>query len=216
MEAVHFAVALSPLAIYLLWLGVLNLLGRPVVMSGAQNIALVGLAVSGLVFVGPMLLFVPNAAAMAFGPWVWALLIVFYGLCVTLCILLARPRIIVYNATTDLVRAALSEVTARIDSDVRWAGESLVMPQANMQLHMECYSPMRNVSLVAIGERQSQGAWRRLERDLRSALRDTDVSRNPRGFSFLAIGIVMASWPLYLTIRDTQAVAQALREMLRI
>jgi hypothetical protein len=216
MEAVHFAVALSPLAIYLLWLGVLNLLGRPVVMSGAQNIALVGLAVSGLVFVGPMLLFVPNAAAMAFGPWVWALLIVFYGLCVTLCILLARPRIIVYNATTDLVRAALSEVTARIDSDVRWAGESLVMPQANMQLHMECYSPMRNVSLVAIGERQSQGGWRRLERDLRSALRDTDVSRNPRGFSFLAIGIVMASWPLYLTIRDTQAVAQALREMLRI
>jgi hypothetical protein len=216
MEAVHLAVALSPLAIYLLWLGVLNLLGRPVVMSGVQNIALVGLAVSGFVFVGPMLLFVPNAAAMAFGPWVWALLIVFYGLCVTLCILLARPRLIIYNATTDLVRAILSEVAARIDSDVRWAGESLVMPQANMQLHLECYSPMRNVSLVAIGERQSQGGWRRLERDLRSALRDTDVSRNPRGFSFLAIGIVMASWPLYLTIRDTQAVAQALREMLRI
>jgi hypothetical protein len=216
MEAVHLAVALSPLAIYLLWLGVLNLLGRPVVMSGVQNIALVGLAVSGFVFVGPMLLFVPNAAAMAFGPWVWALLIIFYGLCVTLCILLARPRLIIYNATTDLVRAILSEVAARIDSDVRWAGESLVMPQANMQLHLECYSPMRNVSLVAIGERQSQGGWRRLERDLRSALRDTDVSRNPRGFSFLAIGIVMASWPLYLTIRDTQAVAQALREMLRI
>jgi hypothetical protein len=51
---------------------------------------------------------------------------------------------------------------------------------------------------------------------MRTALRATEVTRNPRGFSFLAIGILMASWPLYLMIRDAQAVATALKEMLRM
>jgi hypothetical protein len=143
-------------------------------------------------------------------------LIIFYGLCITLWILLARPRVIIYNATIDLVRPVLAEIAERLDGEVRWAGDSVVLPQANIQLHLEPYPPMRNVSLVAIGERQSYTGWQRLERELRIALRATEVPRNPRGFSFLAIGVVMASWPLYLTLRDGDAVAQALRQMLRM
>ena len=216
MEPVHLAVAITPLAIYLLRLALLNLFRWPVVKSGAANIALLGFALSGLVVVGPMALFLPNAAAIAFGPWVWALLLIFYALCITLWILLARPRLIVYNATIDLVRPIVAEVAERLDSEVRWAGDSLILPQANVQLHLEPYSPMRNVSLIAIGDRQSFTGWQRLERELRAALRQTEVQRNPRGFSFLAVGLLMASWPLYLTLRDGQAVAQALRQMLRM
>lgn len=216
MDSVHLAVALTPLAIYLLRLGMFNLLRRPVVKSGARNIALLGFALSGFVAVGPMALFLPNAAAIVFGPWVWLLLIIFYALCITLWVLLARPRLIIYNATIDLVRPVLAEVAARIDSEVRWAGDSVALPQTNLQLHLEPYPPMRNVSLVAIGERQSHTGWQRLERELRAALRTTEVSRNPRGFSFLAVGLLMASWPLYLTLRDSDAVAQTLRQMLRM
>jgi len=216
MDSVHLAVALTPLAIYLLRLGMLNLLRWPVVKSGARNIALLGFALSGFVVVGPMALFLPNAAAITFGPWVWLLLIIFYALCITLWVLLARPRVIVYNATIDLVRPVLAEVAARLDADVRWAGDSVVLPQANVQLHLEPYPPMRNVSLVAIGERQSYTGWQRLERELRAAFRATEVPRNPRGFSFLAVGLLMASWPLYLTLRDGQAVAQTLKQMLRM
>ena len=216
MDSVHLAVALTPLAIYLLRLGMLNLLRWPVVKNGARNIALLGFALSGFVVVGPMALFLPNAAAIAFGPWVWLLLIIFYALCITLWILLARPRVIIYNATPELVRPVLAEIAERLDGEVRWAGDSVVLPQANIQLHLEPYPPMRNVSLVAIGERQSYTGWQRLERELRTALRATEVPRNPRGFSFLAIGLLMASWPLYLTLRDGQAVAQGLRQMLRM
>jgi len=216
MDRVHLAVAVTPLAIYLLRLGMLNLLSWPVVKSGARNIALLGFALSGFVVVGPMALFLPNAAAIAFGPWVWLLLMIFYALCITLWILLARPRVIIYNATTDVVRPVLEDLVARLDADARWAGDSLVMPQWNVQLHLEPYPPMRNVSLVAIGERQSYTGWQRLERELRAALRTIEVPRNPRGFSFLAIGLLMASWPLYLTLRDGQAVAQALKLMLRM
>ena len=216
MDRVHLAVALTPLAIYLLRLGLINLLRWPVVKSGARNIAFLGFGLSGFVVIGPMALFLPGPAAIAFGPWVWLLMIVFYGLCVTLWILLARPRLIVHNATIDLIRPILASAATKLDAEVRWAGDSLVLPQANVQLHLESYPPMRNVSLVAIGDQQSYTGWQRLQRELRSALRQTEVPRNPRGFSFLAVGIVMASWPFYLMIRDSDTVAQTLKEMLRM
>jgi hypothetical protein len=216
MDRVHLAVALTPLAIYLLRLGLINLLRWPVVKSGARNIAFLGFGLSGFVVIGPMALFLPGPAAIAFGPWVWLLMIVFYGLCVTLWILLARPRLIVHNATIDLVRPILASAATKLDAEVRWAGDSLVLPQANVQLHLESYPPMRNVSLVAIGDQQSYTGWQRLQRELRAALRQTEVPRNPRGFSFLALGIVMASWPFYLMIRDSDTVAQTLKEMLRM
>jgi hypothetical protein len=163
-----------------------------------------------------MTLFLPNAAAITFGPWVWLLLLIFYALCITLWILLARPRLIVYNATVDLLRPVLADVASRLDSTGRWAGDSLALPELGVQLHLDAYPPMRNVSLVAIGDRQSFTGWQRLQNELRAALRVTEVARNPRGFSFLAVGILMASWPLYLMIRDGQAVATALKEMLRM
>jgi hypothetical protein len=216
MDPAHLAVALTPLAIYLLRLGTLNLLRWPVVKSGARNIAFLGFGLSGFVAVGPMALFLPNAAAITFGPWVWMLLLIFYALCITLWILLARPRLIVYNATVDLVRPVLADVAARLDSTGRWAGDSLALPELGVQLHLDAYPPMRNVSIVAIGDRQSFTGWQRLQQEMRTALRATEVTRNPRGFSFLAIGLLMASWPLYLMIRDGQAVATALKEMLRI
>jgi hypothetical protein len=216
MDHVHLAVAFSPLALYLLWLGAINLLRRPVIITGAQNLALLGFALSGFVAVGPMALFLPNAAANTFGAWVWALMLIFYGLCITLWILLARPRLIIFNATVDLVRPLLADAAAHIDSEVRWAGDSLVLPQVGVQLHLENYPPMRNVSLVAIGDRQSFTGWQRLQSQLRTALRAADVASNPRGFSFLAAGMVLAAWPLYLMIRDGEAVAKTLKEMLRM
>jgi hypothetical protein len=216
MDAVHLAVAFTPLAIYLLFLGVINLSRRPVVTTGVKNGAALGLALIGFVAVGPMGLFVPDAAVFAFGPWLWLLLLAFYGLCVTLWTLLARPRLVIFNATPEQVRPVLAEVVAKIDSDVRWAGDSLMLPQVGLQFHLEPYLPMRNLSLVAVGDRQSFTGWQRLERDLRAALKQVEVSRNPRGFSFLTMGLVLLSWPAYLMLRDTSAVARKLAEMLHM
>jgi hypothetical protein len=216
MDAVHLAVAFTPLAIYLLLLGVVNLGRRPVVTTGVKNAAALGLALVGFVAVGPMGLFVPDAAVFAFGPWLWLLLLAFYVLCVTLWILLARPRLVIFNATAEQVRPVLAEVVAKIDSDVRWAGDSLMLPQVGLQFHLEPYLPMRNLSLVAVGDRQSFTGWQRLERDLRAALKQVEVSRNPRGFSFLTMGLVLLSWPSYLMLRDTSAVARKLAEMLHM
>ena len=145
MDRVHLAVALTPLAIYLLRLGLINLLRWPVVKSGAATSPFWVLASPVSSSLAPWHCFLPGPAAIAFGPWVWLLMIVFYGLCVTLWILLARPRLIVHNATIDLIRPILASAATKLDAEVRWAGDSLVLPQANVQLHLESYPPMRDV-----------------------------------------------------------------------
>ena len=86
MDPLHFCIAVGPFAVYLLLLGVMNLRGRPLVTTGARDAAALGIGLVGFVIAGPMQLFFPEGAASRFGGWVWLMLIVFYGLCVS-CLL---------------------------------------------------------------------------------------------------------------------------------
>ena len=216
MHSLQLAVALGPLALYLIILGVINLRRRPLLVSGALDAAGLAMAVAGFVVVGPMQLFLPEAAAVRFGAYIWLLLLSFYGLCVTLYILVARPRLIVYNHSAEGVKALLTELAPRLDSESKWAGDSLLMPQLGVHMHLEPYSPMRNVSLVAAGERQSYSGWQRLQTELGTALRTAEVAPNPRGFTFLACGLLMIGYPAWLMVMNPSAVAAQLKEMLRM
>ena len=66
---------LARLAIYLLLVGLINLRRRPLVVSGSRELAALGVAMVGLLIVGPMQLFVPDATALRFGWLVWPLLL---------------------------------------------------------------------------------------------------------------------------------------------
>ena len=92
MDPFHLCVALGPVAVYLLLIGAVNLLRRPFVVSGTRDAAAMGLAVSGLVIVGPVELFFPIEAAIRFGSLVWLLLVALYGLTLVLVLLTLRPR----------------------------------------------------------------------------------------------------------------------------
>src|SRR4051812_131679 len=99
METIYLCVALGPLALYFLMLGLVNLSHRPLLVTGARDAAALGLALAGFVIVGPMQLFMPEQAATQFGPYVWLLMVSFYALCVSLWILLSRPRLVIYNVS---------------------------------------------------------------------------------------------------------------------
>lgn len=216
MDAVALSIGAGPLALYLFYLGAINLGRRPRLTNGAREVVVLAVAISGLVFVGPMQLFMPEAAAARFGPYVWIMLVSFYGLCVTLCVLLGRPRLIIYNITSELLRPVLAEVASQLDTEARWAGEALALPQLGVQLHVECYGPMRNISLAASGDRQSFSGWNRLERGLATALAKQEVAPNPRGFTFLTVGLLMLGYPTWLMVTGRELVAQKLWEMLRL
>ncbi len=211
----YLGIALGPLSVYLILLGLINLSKRPFMTTGARDMAALGVGISGFIAAGPMELFLPEAAATRFGPYVWLLLLAFYALCLTLAVLLMRPRLVIYNATPEQLRPILAEVVAKLDSEARWAGDSLALPQLGVQLHVEPFGAMRNAQLVAAGPQQSFQGWRLLETALAQVLRTTRGTPNPYGVSLLVMGLLMIGVISFQMISDHATVVQRLDEMLR-
>ncbi|MDG2467769.1 MAG: hypothetical protein P8M80_00690 [Pirellulaceae bacterium] len=215
-DPLHFVIGVGPLAVYLLLIGILNYSRKPFLTTGSRDISALGVAISGLMIVGPMELFMPPAAADRFAGWVWLLLLIFYGLCVSLSILLMRPRLVIYNVSVDQLRPILMKVVHDIDKDGRWAGDSLIVPNLQIQLHVEPSSVLRNVQLVSSGPKQSLEGWLKLEERLNEALQPIQSLRNPVGLGMMIIagliGLTCTVWML----SSPAAVAQSLNEMLRL
>ncbi len=215
MDPLHFCIAILPLAVYAVLLGMINLWRKPFLTTGARDVAALGIAVSGLAIAGPMELFLPETAASRFGGFVWLLLIAFYGLCVSLFILLMRPRLVIYNSTMDQIRPLLVSVANDVDKESRWAGDCLTMPRLGIQVHLESFAPLRNVQIVSSGPNQNFDGWKTLERELGKGLSQVRNRSNLWGLGLIVfastIGIATAIW----MFADQQAVSQALNEMLR-
>lgn len=215
MDPLHFCVAVAPLSVYFLMVGLITLSGRPFVTTGTRDTAALGIGIVGLVVAGPMELFFPEEAASQFGGMVWLLLLAFYGLCVSLVVLLLRSRLVVYNMTGEQLKPILNQVATQIDKKARWVGDSVLIPDIKVHLHLESVDWLRNVQLIAGGNQQSFDGWRLLEKELRSALGSARVSPNLLGVALLlasgGLAVTAAVWMLY----DQQAVAQALDQMLR-
>jgi hypothetical protein len=221
MDPFRMCLALGPVAVYLLLLGGIHLARRPFVVSGTRDTAALGLAVAGLVAVGPVELFFPHAAAAHFGIFVWVFLTALYGLCLVLLLLVSRPRLVIYNVSAEELRPILADLVPQLDADARWAGDGLILPNLGVQLHLDNLPLLRNVALAATGARQSYAGWKRLETDLRTALAGAEASRNVRaahflGATLLGIGALLALVVIWAVAREPQTVARALFDMLRV
>ena len=215
MEPFAFCLALGPLGVYFLALARINLSRRPLVTTGGREIAALGVALSGLMLVGPMQLFFPQQAATRFGWFVWILLIAFYFLCLTLWVLVARERIVIYNMTASELQPALEQAALRLDAGALWMGNHLLLPDRRVELDLEEFRSMRNVSLVAARDEQSPSGWRSLYRELKTTLNSMPVSRNPRGFSLLSSGVLVWGAILFRGWSDPSGLARGFFEMLR-
>lgn len=214
MDTFSACLAFGPLAIYMLLLGTINLARRPLVVRGTRELLALGLALLGLAVIGPMQLFMPQEAATRFGTMVWVLLLGFYLLCLTLAVLLSRPRLVIYNVEPDALHSALDEAARRIDPDATWAGKALSMPLARVHLHVESFSPLANASLVASWDDQSIGGWRRLEAALRAKLRDVPSAAQPRGVWLLVWGLVILAALGVWVAADPQSIARGMDRLL--
>ena len=215
MDPLHFCIAVAPLAVYLLLIGLLNLSSKAFVTTGARDAAALGIGISGMVIAGPMELFFPEGAASQFGGYVWLALILFYGLCVSLVVLLMRSRIVVYNIAGDQLMPVLKSIAHKLDKDSRWAGEMLMMPNLKVHLHVESSDWSRNIQLCAGGSQQSYDGWRALEQELRRELSPIEVRPNLLGIGFLVVSGLLSLGAAIWLVTDQQAVAQAFTEMLR-
>jgi hypothetical protein len=216
MDSFRLCVALGPLAIYLLLLGAINLSRRPFLVTGGRDLAALGVAVSGMMLVGPIELLLPQDAVNLYRAYVWLLAIVMYSLCLSLAVLVSRPRLTIYNMTVEELRPVLASVIDVLDPEARWAGGSLSLPRLHVELHLEPSPAMRNVSLVASGEQQSFAGWRHLELALAARLKPSESRPNVWGLALMLTGLVMVvamGWHLAV---HPQEITQGFRDMLRL
>lgn len=216
VEPFRLCLALGPLAIYLLLLGMINLSRRPFLVTGPRDAAALGVAIAGLLVVGPIELLLPQEAVAAYGWVVWVLLAVMYALCLSLVVLLGRPRITIYNISPEVLRPVLAEVIGSLDPHARWAGSSVVLPGLMVELHVERYPLARNVTLVANSDQQSLAGWRALAGALRRRLKTAESARGPWGAAFALAGLLMLGLLLWTIASDAQAVSQGFVEMIRL
>lgn len=213
VDPFRLAIALVPVAAYVLLLGLVNLRRRPFLTSGGCDLTALGIALSGLIFVGPLELLRPEAATRSFGNYIWVFLVMFYWLWLLLAVLLSRPRLVVYNISAEELHPVLAEIASRVDPVARWAGNNLSMPTLGVQLHLDSLDLMRNVSIVSSGSRQNIDGWRRLSRELAPALRTTRVKSNPRAMGFLIVSLVLLAVSVTQLLSRPEAMLQAMNEV---
>jgi hypothetical protein len=214
MDPLHLTIALLPVATYFLVMGLINRTSRPFLTNGLRDALALAIAVSGFAMVGPLKLFIPETAISRFGVYVWFMLLALYCLGASLVALLIRPRLIFYNVTSRELRPYLASVVERIDNQARWAGDSLLLPGLGVHLHLEEFSPMRGVQLVATGTRQDLTGWRELELQLRRSLNELTTSKNTHGLGLILISLCITLVLAFSLITFRTGVPQALREFL--
>jgi hypothetical protein len=214
VDPFRLAVALVPLSAYLFFLALVNARRRPFLTSGGSDAAALGVALSGLVLVGPLELFRPEAATREFGNYIWLFLILFYWLWLLLAALIARPRLVIYNTNVEELHPVLAEAAARLDPEARWAGNHLTLPTVGVHLHLDSLDIMRNVSLVSSGGRQDIEGWRRLARELSRSLARVRVKGNPRAVGLLIVAIALLVVSITQMLKEPLATVQAMRQLL--
>jgi hypothetical protein len=213
MDPLRLTIAVVPVAAYLLLLGLVNLRRRPLLTTGGSDLAALGAALSGLMFVGPLDLFRPEAATTEFGNYIWVFMLMFYWLCLLLVVLVARPRLVVYNVSMDEFHPVLAEVAGRLDPDARWAGNSLALPRLGIHLHLDSFDLMRNVTLASSGSRQNLDGWRRLARELSAALRPVHVKPNSRAVVLVVAAVVLVAVCVVQMLGHPVELAQGVHEV---
>lgn len=191
-DPVRLAIAICPLAAYLVLIGFINLRRSPFITSGGRDSLALAIGLSGLAMIGPLALMMPSWSIRTYHGYAWLMMMALYFLLVTFIILISRPRIVAYNTTIKNLRPLLREVADSLDPAARWAGETLFLPSMQLHLIMEEDYGTRNVQIRSVGPRQDFGGWRQLELALVQVLRQHGKQKvNLYGVFLMVLGIAM-------------------------
>lgn len=181
-----FEVATIPFALYFLALAWLHCRNHPTLITSRRDFVAASVAVSGVLFVGPLQVLPGVSAWTTWGVGVWGLLVVFYVLSVALISARLRPRFVVYNTTMETLRRAITTVAVEFDEDARWSGDAMNMPGLGVQFYLDDSPRGRVTTVVSIGRDISPSGWKRL----RNAL-DKELEHAPRPHR--------RAWPAFVT-----------------
>ena len=210
------AVALAPVAIYLLVISVARLRGRGRVTTSNREAIGLGMAVSGFAAVGPAQLFFPQAAAAWFDWKVWLMLAAFYVLLVLLVSLNVRPKLSITGRDSGQVFAAVARAAGSMDPAARideGHGE-IELPTESVRLRLTPVPGVDHVEVVSFEPNLSVRFWQRLESALRHQLRQAPTEAMRRGWGTLTAGLGLSLWIGVQILRDPNRFAAGFWEWL--
>jgi len=208
---ISLAVAFVPLALYFFALAALNGGLRSRMLTGQEDLTVLALGLIGFVMVGPMLYVLPIDALTFWGYKTWFFLALLYALTVWFLGAMFRFRVVIYNIGMNELRDILETIGRELDSEARWAGNSLSLPTLGIQFYLERVSLLRNVTLKACGPRQNLQGWLLFEKTLRNVLlrhRATEKNRLP--MLMVAVGFLMMTGAVAILITHRIEAMQSL------
>jgi hypothetical protein len=164
---------------------------RPRWISGTANTLGVAWAMLGLGIVGPLPLILPDHAIQRFGVLIWWMVLALYILVTILIVLLSRPHAYVANITREALKPLVADIVMRMDSRCTWAGDSVCLPQHDLEFHLEQQPMFKTVQIQALGAHPNMAAWDQVQRELRAAIRPLRTGINPWGWSLIFAGSML-------------------------
>lgn len=190
MDYLRCAIALGPLGLYWVMIGYLYQRPSPMLLNAAQDTLLFGLGGVGLVLIGPMELFFPNAAYSVLGSWTWFFLLCLYGFVVLLVSLNRRPQWTLYGASAAAARGILARTLEDENIEHAWHDFILVVPELGIQAIVEPANPTdRAAHLSRCGRVQDILGWHRLEKLITKRLPNEPSTRG--GVPWILVGLAM-------------------------
>ena len=213
MESFSLILALTPLLIHLMVVSAIRLSGRYHVTTGGREIFSLAFAVSGMIAIGPVELFFPMAAAAVFGSLVWAVLLLFYALCVILLVLGAKPRLVVYGGEPSELLEPLLEAAKSVDGEATTVESQLqvFLPQHGVHLKITGQSSSDYANIVAFEDNLSVAFWSTLKKSFEEKLRGRSTSKK-RGILLGFATAMLTVFLLYRMIQSGDEVATAIRD----
>ncbi|MCC6511457.1 MAG: hypothetical protein IT423_20325 [Pirellulaceae bacterium] len=213
ISAVPFAIAAVPAAMYLMILGRFRLSVRPMVTTGWRDAAALGIAIMGLMAIGPMQLFFPTYAAARFAGWVWGMLFGLYLLSLLLVVLGCRPRLIVYGLDEEAFFQTLRQAALRVDPQALWHGQILTLPTVGLQLAAEPTCARGVQTVVIVTALVSAAPWMQLERELvKECSQVRTENRTWAGVWLVAGGLCLLLISAQMILADPAAALLELRD----
>jgi hypothetical protein len=169
-DPLRFAIAMIPIAAYLIVIGLLRYRSHPTVISRSLDIIMLGFACIGLVAIGPLELFFPRAAYSVVGNWVWLVLLSLYVLILLLIAFNMPPGILVYGIRRERFKKELEAVLQEQSLCYSFLGETV-----------------RVDSLPVHGEIE----WIKLERSVCDRISSQEVQRSNRGIVCIGMGLLI-------------------------
>jgi|688.fasta_scaffold965886_1 hypothetical protein len=216
MSVFSLIIALGPVSIYWVLVGYLYLRKKPLVVSASRDTICLGLAMIGMFLIGPAELFFPNAAFNLLGVSVWLFIVMLYLSILLFLVLGTRPRLVVYGLSDEQLLNLLQTHLSKLDHQANFLGKHLVAPTLGIEAVIEPAGFGRVSQLSATSRQQNIQGWAQLERSLAHQLASCVVPSQAIGRWWLALGLGVLLAIFYSLTRNTDAVAQGFKEMLRL